>query len=442
MRIGYFSAALALFAFGPGCKSKSAPKPAPSASANAVVSASPSPEAPPPSRCREISHGPALSVGDATAEAPAGREPDEDDDEADLPFATSVGSAISLPGWFAGAGLRTRSGAVEAFVALVPADGGPGSLISLERVHGDVDAPLVGGRAAELVVAVPDSDAGGGMLRLSRIELSSKKSTSGAQITGVDHDAGAALAVGEHGALLVYAAGRAGASTLKATVFDPGHPETLSTTSDLAGTGGAEAPALVPRPGGYFLAFIAERSVADAGARSDAGDVDQLVAIGPRVVMAVPLDAQGKPSAPARAISPESGHVVGFDAVALPDGALGLAWREDDTTPGVEGGALELARVALDGSAQRGRIDDEDISAGLPTLLRDPGPGGRVWVAVRSASEASRVGLFAPNAVGVESLTGDALLRGAEVLAATDGKLLVSRSRRRSVELDVIECKP
>jgi hypothetical protein len=50
--------------------------------------------------------------------------------------------------------------------------------------------------------------------------------------------------------------------------------------------------------------------------------------------------------------------------------------------------------------------------------------------------------LLLPNALGVESLTGDRLLRGAEVLAAGEGKLLVSRSRGRSIELELVECRP
>jgi hypothetical protein len=381
-------------------------------------------------------------VGEA-GETPAGREPEEEEDERELPFATSLGSGLALPGWFAGTGLRTRAGGSEAFVALVPASGAPGALVSLERVHGDVDAPLVAGRGGELVALVPDSDAGGGMLRVARIELASKRVTNGAQITGVDHDAGAALAVSEQGALVVWGAGKPGASSLRAARLDLEKGAALAAPADLAGTSGAEAPALVARPGGYFLAFIAERPIADAGARPEAGvEPEQLVDLGPRVLMAVPLDANGTPSAAARAVSGDAAHVVGFDAVALPDGALGVAWREDAATPGVEGGALELARVGVDGAAQRGRIDDEDLSAGLPTLLRDPSSGGRVWVAVRSASDASRVGLLAPNALGVESLTGDGLLRGAEVLAAGEGRLLVGRNRGRSIELDVLECKP
>lgn len=440
--MAYFSAAIVLSAFGSGCKAKRAP-PSGTTSASALASASAPAALAAAGRCRAVARGPALSVGEAGSEAPAGRAPDEDEDsEVDtLPFAASVGSALFVPGWFAGGGLRTKAGATEAFVALVPADGTPGTLVSLERVHGDVDAPLVAGWAAELVAVVPDSDAGGGMLRISRVDPVAKKATSGAQITGVDHDAGVAVAAGERGALVVWGAGRAGASSLKALVLDPSHPETLGTATDLAGTLGAEAPALVARPGGYFLSFIVERGIADAGARRDAGDAERLVELGPRVLMAVPLDQQGKPSGALRAVSRENAHVVGFDAVALPDGALALAWREDDATPGVEGGALEVARVGLDGTAQRGKIDDEDLSAGLPTLLRDPAQGGRVWVAVRSASDASRVGLLAPSALGVESLTGDRLLRGAEVLAAGQGKLFVSRSRGRSVELELLECR-
>jgi hypothetical protein len=434
MRTAYFSA-LVIVTLASGCRSKRAPEPAASARASSAPA-----EAAPPSRCRAVAPGPSLSLGEG-GETPAGREPEDDEEERELPFATSLGSGLALTGWFAGAGLRARGGGSEAFVALVPASGAPGAVVSLERVHGDVDAPLLTAAGEALVAVVPDSDAGGGMLRVARVELATRMVTNGPQITGVDHDAGAALASADQGgALVVWGAGKPGASSLRIARLDLGEGAALGQPTDLSGTTGAEAPALVARPGGYFLAFIAERSPPDGGVR-DAGD-DTLVDLGPRVLMAVPLDAHGKPSGAARAVSTEQAHVVGFDAVALPDGALGLAWREDSTTPGVEGGALELARVGLDGASQRGRIDDEDLSVGLPTLLRDPAPGGRVWVAVRSASEASRVGLLLPNALGVESLTGDPLRRGAEVRAASESRLLVSRSRGRSIELELVECRP
>jgi hypothetical protein len=78
----------------------------------------------------------------------------------------------------------------------------------------------------------------------------------------------------------------------------------------------------------------------------------------------------------------------------------------------------------------------------LPALLADSRPGGRVWVALESASGGTRVGLLKTDPLGLESLVGDRLLRGAEVLAAGSGALLVSRNRGRAVELGVVECKP
>jgi hypothetical protein len=160
------------------------------------------------------------------------------------------------------------------------------------------------------------------------------------------------------------------------------------------------------------------------------------------VLTVLPLDADAKPMGSALAVSGKGSHVVGFDAAVTPDGVLALAFRDDDTTPGVEAGKLQLARVGFDGGIALGRIEDEDLSVGLPSLLRDPAAGGRIWAAVRSASEATRVGVLAPTGLGLESLTGDALLSGAEVLAAGAGKLLVGRGRGRALELDVLECSP
>jgi len=165
------------------------------------------------------------------------------------------------------------------------------------------------------------------------------------------------------------------------------------------------------------------------------------VDVGPRVLMALPLDAHGKSSGAARAVSGARSHVVGFAAAALADGALSLTWREDDTAPGVESGAPDLARVALDGAIQRGKVEDEELSAGMPLLLADPKAGGRIWMALESASEGTRVGLLAATGLGLETLIGDRQLRGADLLAAGGGKLFVARNRGRAVELGVLECR-
>ena len=160
------------------------------------------------------------------------------------------------------------------------------------------------------------------------------------------------------------------------------------------------------------------------------------------MLFTLPLDAAGKAIGFPRAVSAEKAQVLGFEAAALLDGTLALAFREDESSPGGEHAPPDLARVTLDGSVDHAKIEDEDLSVGLPVLLADARPGGRVWVALESASGGTRVGLLKQEGLGLESLVGDRLLRGAEVLAAGSGALLVSRNRGRAVELDVVECKP
>jgi hypothetical protein len=350
---------------------------------------------------------------------------------------------MALGELFAVSAHASRAGKTEAFIGLVPADGAPGRATSLGRVHGDVDPPLINGRDGVVFALVPDSDAGGGMLRLARVEAASGATVHGAQLTGVDHEVGAGLALGDKKAIVVWAARKGSRPPLRLTSFDPAQPAQFGASWEVQGSEGAEAPDLVARPGGFFLIWVAEAPPADAGAaRPDAGELEQpLVALGPRVLTVLPLDGDGKPVGSAHAVSGKDSHVVGFDAAVTADGVLALAFRDDDTTPGVEAGALQLARVGFDGGIALGRIEDEDLSVGLPSLLRDPTAAGRIWVAVRSASEAARVGVLAPTGLGVESLAGDALLRGADVLAAGGGKLLVSRGRGRALELDVLECQ-
>jgi hypothetical protein len=450
-----------------GCKAKPSPA-APSASASVASSAAKPAPADAPARCRSVGSGPALRVGDAERRPPtgddSGDDPDEDD-EAAMPFATRVDAAAVLDDAFAVGGLTTPSAKTEAFVAWVPFAGGPGRRVSLGPVHGDVDPPRVAGRGHTVLAAVADMDAGGGMLRLERVDEASEKASGDASLTGVDHDVGAALAWGEHGALLVFGAKRAPGGGLKLVTLDPEKLGGPFTPRDLEGTLHAESPVLVARPGGYWLAWVAETppgektdagaqkpTKPDAGTRgaaprasgapNDAEEDAPLVESGPRVLMTLPLDAAGKSLGVPRAVSAPRVHVVGFEAALAPDGALVLTFRENEASPGVESGPPDLARVTLDGAIGHAKLEDEDLSAGLPALLADTKTGGRTWVALESASGGTRIGVLKEPGLGLESLVGDRLLRGADVLAAGDGKLLVSRNRGRAVELEVLECKP
>jgi hypothetical protein len=436
-----------------GCKAKPKPNsvpPAPSASASSAAVLPAAPE-----HCRALGTGASLLVGevDRPAREP-GADPDTDDGddgEALQPFATRVDSAFALGNDFAVGGLSTHRATTEAFLALVPLDGSPGRRVGLGAVHGDVDPPLVTGQSDTLLVAVADMDAGGGMLRVSAVDGGAAKPHGELSITGVEHDAGAAFAAGEHGALLVWGARGKHGTVLKTLAVNPDKLSGTPAGDELKGSDDAESPVLVARPGGFWLAWVAEQAASplhtDAGAH-DAGAHDapsdgpeRLVDVGSRTLMVLSLDANGKPTGAPHAVSGARAHVVGFSAALLPDAALSLTWREDDAAPGVESGPPELARVGLDGAVQRAKVEDEELSAGLPSLLADPKPGGDVWVALDSASEGTRVGVLSPTGLKLTALVGDRLLRGADLLAAADKKLLVSRSRGRAVELGVLACK-
>lgn len=454
-----------------GCKAKAKPSAPPtlaSASASTTQISEPVPE-----HCRALGTGSSLIVGEVdrparTPNADPDSNDDADEDETLLPFATHVDSALALETEFAVGGLDTQHGKTDGFVAFVPLDGGPGRRVDLGAVHGDVDPPLVTGNGRRLLVATSDMDADGGMLRVSAIEHGGDKAHGEFSLTGVEHDAGAAFAENEQGALLVWGSRDKRGVVLKTLAIDPEKLGAAPTAGqELKGTLDAESPALVARPGGYWLSWVAEQAPGDGGAHTDAGthgdaradagphvdakaradagasdEVDRLVDVGPRVLMAQMLDSAGKATGGARPVSTPRSHVVGFSAALLPDGALSLTWREDDAAPGVEGGPPTLARVGLDGAVQRSKVDDEELSAGAPSLLSDPKPGGEVWMALESASDGTRVGVLSPTGLKLDSLIGDRLLRGADLLAAGDNKLFVAKSRGRAIELSVLECKP
>ncbi|HEX6275814.1 MAG TPA: hypothetical protein VFZ53_22385 [Polyangiaceae bacterium] len=434
--------ALALFSAGTACRSKNPAPPAPSARPPAS-----SPAAPQAARCRSLSGGAGLVVGTASGPPKVADE----DGELELPFATATGSAVAVSGGFAVGGIGARERRSEAFVAFVPADGKPGTSVSLTAVHGDPDPPLVAPDGAGALVAVETSDAGGRALELFRVFPNGEKPLRGAEVTGVG-EGGATLAAAETSSVLVWTTGKAERSTLRAAGVTPGAPQTLAAI-DLPGTEDAESPVLRARPGGFWLAWIAEKPALDAGAResADAGEETRPLDSAPRVLFVAPLGAEGRPSGAPRAVSGAESHVVAFDAATLADGALGLAWREDDAAPGVESGGTELGRVAPDGAVSRGRAADETLSAGAPSLVREEGPPHRVWLLAPGEDDRLRMALVAPNGTSTSPFVADESLRGAEILAALPGKacgkepcqtLLLARAKQRAVELSVAECRP
>jgi hypothetical protein len=438
--------ALAVLASGTACRSKKTASGAvPSAGASAPAPAVSAPSSASPAGCRMLK-APALVIGD-TNRPP---KPSDEDDDPELPFAPAIGSAVALSSGFAVSGIATKDGRMQAFVAFVPDGDRPGRTVFLGAVHGDPDPPLIAVEGDRVLVALETSDAGGGVVELYRLAAASDAPERGAEIVGV-RDSGIGLAVGEKSSVVVWSPSKGPIAMLRSASTNGSTPRPLGAERDIAGTNDAESPVVRARSGGFWLAFIAEKPSGDAGVRekdASAEETRPLDAV-PRVLMVALLGADGAPSGAARPVSGESSHVVAFDAVTLDDGALALAWREDDAAPGGETGSSELARVGPDGAIQRGRAADEALSAGAPALVREGGRPGRVWLIAPGEDDRMRLALLQPNAVSTSAFVGDDVLRGADILAAAPGtscgkeacvSFLLARAKHRSVELGIARC--
>jgi hypothetical protein len=220
----------------------------------------------------------------------------------------------------------------------------------------------------------------------------------------------------------------------------------------------------VTRPGGFWLAWLtrAEPDVAKkprtnpvppgrpapAASASSGGSGDQddaVLHVGRRTLQIVPLDGNGTPTGAPRAVTPPAAHVLIYDMAPAADGGALLAWRDDDTAPGTEGGAVELAHVAIGGAIDRQRLEDDQSGGGVPSLVVDHDPKPRAgahgsWLALGSTSDAIRLAAIAPDGRPLGELVADPLLESAEPLAVHEGKLFVARARGMAVELGVIRC--
>jgi hypothetical protein len=422
------------------CRSKSSLQS--DAKSSAPVGADPAP-APPPARCRAVGPEPAAVIG-----KPEPRSSDaEDDDDLALPFASTVGEASAFEGGFALGAVRSERAGSEAELVWVHLDGKPAQTASLGRVFGDPEPPLVSANRDIAIVAVPDGDASGTMLRLASAAPFRREVRRGAEISNVDPAAGFALALGERGALLVSGLRGRDAASLEATRIDPKQPDKIGNGVEIAGSEGAEAPILVARSGGFFLAFAAEvpdkatearKPLPDASVDAAAPDPDLIVA-GPRALRVAALDTDGRVVGGVRTLSAPQESVGGFDAAALPDGGLLVAYRRAERGTGLEQGGVSLLRVGLDGSVHSGHVEENEPGLGVPRLLFDA-RDKRSWLSVRGEGDSPMLGIFATQALAVEGLTADPGLRGAELFALQNGRFLVGRARGRAMELSLLEC--
>ncbi|HEY3257188.1 MAG TPA: hypothetical protein VGJ91_24690, partial [Polyangiaceae bacterium] len=209
-----------------GCKKKPAPPPptpelrdeSPEISENAPPPGpSPTPsQGPVPARCRELPQPAPFRIGDLVTRRTAEGDPDDggpdDDDEVPDPYAVELGPARADAEGFTLSALRSVKRQTHALIALVGPDAASGKLIDLGVVHGDPDPPLFAAHGKDLLLVMPDTDAGGGMLRVGvlRDPRGSAQLSWGPEISGVRRDSTFALETSGERMFLAYAAEAAG----------------------------------------------------------------------------------------------------------------------------------------------------------------------------------------------------------------------------------------
>jgi hypothetical protein len=428
-------------------------EPDPSAELPEIVATVPPPAPAPgpvPARCHELAQPSPFRIGELAPNASAADDADDagpdEDDEVPAPFSVELGPARASAEGFAVSALRSLKGQSHALVALLNGDAGAGKLIDLGVVHGDPDPPLFAEHGKDLVIAASDADAGGGMLKVGwvRDARGSAQISWGPEITGVRRDSTFALEVnGEH-ALVAYAAEAAGKIRVYGALLEPSNSKQKLSPEPLSAAGAdVDSPRLAQRVGGYWLAVARSLDAPKAkpkphlsDASADDDDQNSLLDIGTRRIEVTKLDTRGSVVSSPLIVTTPGMHPMSFELSAAPDGGAYVAFRDDDSTPGAEGGALQLVHVKLDGSFEKVTLAQNSNGTGTPSLLVDSSDATKIVLAAPGENSATWFGRITEHS----TLAADSVVRGADLIAARDGKLLLSRSKGTAVEFSLVQC--
>ena len=411
-----------------------------------------------PFQCATVNGGALYALGAARG------ADDEDDSGLDIPFGINVGQAVGFEGGFAVSAVDGRGGKSHAIIGFLGSNAENGRTLDLGRVYGDADPPRVAGNARVLMVALADTDAAGRTLRLVRVEdiKTEAKLTKGAEAS-VSQNTSAAFSIAVNADRGIVAWEEADRKTEKGQIVAasfsvqslamPKKPWVLSgRNSD------AQLPQVASRPGGFWLAWV-QSGIAGPGEPqlkrgqpangkggrrlSEDETTSPAVDLGAQDLYACALDGDGHAIAKPLRATEGVAHVVAYDLAVLDDGSAILAWRDDDTSPGVESQVVHLGRVGLDGHVDRYRIEDDSIGVGAPQLLVDPtaNPNDRVWLAVGNTGEKVSLVRLQPNGNPTSLIVDDADLGTSNPLVRFGGALLVARQRGKGVDLEPLVCR-
>jgi hypothetical protein len=412
-------------------------------------------------RCHEVAPGKSYVVGPSEPSKGSSASPDDPPERDDLlsPFAIVLGRAIAFDGGYAVGAQGEGEGGTLSSLVLVGPDGATGTPIRLSRSRGDLDPPVVAAAGTGFVVAIIEPNAGGRAVRLARVD--GDKVTWGAELRESD-DESLALDVAVNGdrGLVAWDAIEDERSYVSVTGFAAGSVGDASGARRLTPkTTDAEAPRIVPRPGGFYVVYLVRgqeraREVARPGEASPGtdkpkqkdrhrgdtrapGEVDETR--GGEAVMSawlevVLVDASGAPSGDPLRVTADDGHVISFDAAPATDGGLVLAYRDEDSPTGAGGGMVKMVRIAAGGGISGSHQSDEGTpSDGAPTLL----PG---WVAIPTLRGADLLARLNHDGLPSEPLLADPSLGRGEPIAARGAELLVAEPEGKAMRLRVLSC--
>lgn len=186
----------------------------------------------------------------------------------------------------------------------------------------------------------------------------------------------------------------------------------------------AEAPRLLPKKGGFWLAWLARKPEAteDAGAAPEGPGERRSY----RWVELVSLDAKGEPTSPVRRITPEKGRVASFDLVqgAVEAGSAEprLVLLVQDEAAHAEGAGERVVRYVVDGRREHvesGDLLDGGVGHALVDVLTsaDETHVPR-WLAFSDLQEHTHVVPLSPSVALAAGPTAEPSLDGVRVVAA------------------------
>lgn len=384
-----------------------------------------------PKRCRSLEAGQPLTL---RARSEKGE-----------PGAVEIGGATAVTRGFVVGALRAASES-RAFVAWTDGSGQQ-STVDLSQVHGSVEAPQVAALGADVLVAVPDNDAGHTRLRVAKVaSLSSKPEvTWGPEVRAIRGEtahfslsAGASATDGQPSHALLAWDDFEKSSLRSRVLVLPFSPANMKEQAlgEVVSAVDADVvwPQVVARPGGYWLTWLSYREMGEKAK----GDQDSLlVDEPPRVLQVLGLDEKGRIESEAIDITPAETHVLAYEVAARGRDQLVVASRL--AKGGSPTDAIDLKIVSRDGSVSAASVTHSDLGPGAPLVLTAAGGSSSAWLFARGQDQEV---LFGPldGAGHAPGFLEEALLEGKIPLSRSGPDLLTMEPSGLDLRLSVYRC--